>query len=67
MQLRLKNVVWLVFVDLLNLIHDTENDDLTNVLQKFVCEFSDDIAPIAVEITTHLVASFCVTLLASLC
>jgi len=41
--------------DLLTLIRDTENDDLTSVLQKFVCEYSEDIAPLAVEITTHLV------------
>ena len=41
--------------DLLTLIRETENDDLTSVLQKFVCEYSDDIAPLAVEITTHLV------------
>ena len=41
--------------DLLNLIRDTENDDLTSVLQRFVTEYSDDIAPLAIEITTHLV------------
>jgi len=42
-------------IDLLSLIRETENDDLTSVLQKFVCEYSEDIVPLAVEITTHLV------------
>ena len=41
--------------DLLTLIRQTENDDLTTVLQRFVTEFADDIAPLAIEIATHLV------------
>ena len=49
--------------DLLSLIRETENDDLTSVLQKFVCEYADDIAPLAVEITTHLVYTLMALLL----
>ena len=49
----------IIVIDLLTLIRETENDDLTSVLQKFVCEYSDDIAPLAVEITTHLVRALC--------
>jgi len=41
--------------DLLQLIRETENDDLTCALQRFVCTYSDDIAPLAVEVTRHLV------------
>jgi len=48
--------------DLLTLIRETENDDLTGVLQKFVCEYADDIVPLAVEITTHLVRAVAINL-----
>jgi hypothetical protein len=47
-----------VILDLLNLIRETENDDLTSVLQKVICTYQDDIAPLAVEITTHLAQTF---------
>ncbi len=46
----------MIISDLLSLIRETENDDLTGVLQKVVCVYSDDITPMAVEITTHLVS-----------
>ena len=46
-----------VVTDLLSLIRDTENDELASALQKFVCQFSGDIAPLAVEVTKHLVSS----------
>lgn len=51
----------MIISDLLSLIRETENDDLTSVLQKVVCVYADDITPLAVEITTHLVSfiSFC--------
>lgn len=42
---------------MLTLIRDTENDELASALQKFVCQFSNDITPLAVEVTKHLVSS----------
>jgi len=45
----------MLWSDLLMLIRETENDDLTTVLQRFVTEYAEDIAPLAIEITTHLV------------
>ena len=45
--------------DLLQLIRETENDDLTCALQRFVCTYSDEIAPLAVEVTKHLVRRCC--------
>ena len=48
--------MYLLFVvELLTLIRETENDDLTTVLQKFVCTYVEEIMPLAVEITSHLV------------
>ena len=43
--------------ELLNIIRETENDDLTSVMQKLVCTYVDEITPLAVEITTHLVST----------
>lgn len=40
---------------LLHIIRETENDDLTNVIQKMICEYSEEVTPIAVEMTQHLV------------
>lgn len=45
-------------VELLQLLRLTENDELTNVLQKIVCNFVNDIAPIAHDITIHLAHTF---------
>jgi methyl coenzyme M reductase subunit D len=45
-------------VELLQILRSTENDDLTNVLQKIVCAFVDDIAPIAYDICAHLASTF---------
>lgn len=42
--------------ELLNIIRETENDDLTNVMQKLVCTYIDEIVPLAVDICTHLVS-----------
>lgn len=44
--------------ELLKIIRETENDDLTSVLQKLVCTYVEEIAPLAVEITTHLAQTF---------
>lgn len=43
---------------LLHIIRETENDDLTNVIQKMICEYSEEVTPIAVEMTQHLVRLF---------
>lgn len=45
---------------LLNIVRETENDDLTNVIQKMICEYSEEVTPIAVEMTQHLVSVVCV-------
>lgn len=44
---------------LLHIVRETENDDLTNVIQKMICEYSEEVTPIAVEMTQHLVRSVC--------
>ncbi|GAB6021254.1 hypothetical protein CHUAL_003869 [Chamberlinius hualienensis] len=48
-----------IILELLNLIRETENDDLTNVMQRLVCSFSEQVMPIAVDITRHLTSTFC--------
>lgn len=45
-------------MELLTIIRETENDDLTNVMQKIVCSFTEQLAPIAVEICQHLATTF---------
>uniref|UniRef100_A0A671QG92 Importin N-terminal domain-containing protein n=1 Tax=Sinocyclocheilus anshuiensis TaxID=1608454 RepID=A0A671QG92_9TELE len=35
-----------------------KNDDLTNVIQKMICEYSEEVTPIAVEMTQHLALTF---------
>uniref|UniRef100_A0A1A8FX38 Importin 7 n=1 Tax=Nothobranchius korthausae TaxID=1143690 RepID=A0A1A8FX38_9TELE len=47
-----------VMHSLLNIVRETENDDLTNVIQKMICEYSEEVAPIAVEMTQHLAMTF---------
>jgi importin-7 len=51
---QIKNIT----VELLKIIRETENEDLTNVLQKIVCAFTDQLVPIAVEICQHLATTF---------
>lgn len=41
---------------LLDIVRKTENDDLTNVIQKMICEYSEEVMPIAVHMTQHLVS-----------
>uniref|UniRef100_A0A1W7RAB8 Importin-7 n=1 Tax=Hadrurus spadix TaxID=141984 RepID=A0A1W7RAB8_9SCOR len=43
---------------LLNIIRETENDDLTTVMQKIVCTYSKQLMPIAVEMIQHLAHTF---------
>lgn len=45
-----------IFPALLVVIRETENDDLTNVMQKLIHIYEEVVAPIAVEITQHLVS-----------
>lgn len=45
-------------VELLNLMKETENDELTAVIQKLVLKYQDDILPIAVDMVTHLATIF---------
>ncbi|CAG7729688.1 unnamed protein product [Allacma fusca] len=45
-------------VELLQILRATENDDLTNVLQKIVCAFVNEVAPIAHDICVHLANTF---------
>lgn len=45
-------------MELLQMLQQTENDDLTSVVQKIVCNFVDDVAPIATEICMNLAQTF---------
>ncbi|XP_059474661.1 importin-7 isoform X2 [Neocloeon triangulifer] len=47
---QIKNVV----LEMLNLIRETESDEVASSLQKLVCTFTELLAPIAVDITKHL-------------
>jgi len=47
---------------LLELVHETENDDLTTVVQKFVCLYCEQVIPYAVEITQNLVSNIAISL-----
>ena len=47
-----------VILELLKIIRETENDDLTQVVQKIVCMYVEEVTPIAVEMTSHLVSPF---------
>lgn len=47
-----------ITMELLKIIRETENEDLTNVLQKIVCQYSEQLVPIAVEICQHLATTF---------
>uniref|UniRef100_A0AAY4B6W3 Importin N-terminal domain-containing protein n=1 Tax=Denticeps clupeoides TaxID=299321 RepID=A0AAY4B6W3_9TELE len=47
-----------VMQELLHVIKETENDDLTNVIQKMICEYNEEVALIAVEMTQNLAEIF---------
>lgn len=47
-----------IMQELLHIVRETENDDLTNVIQKMICEYSQEVAPIAVDMTRHLAEIF---------
>jgi len=44
-----------ITLELLTIIRQTENDDLTSVMQKIVCTYTVQLIPIAVEVCQHLV------------
>lgn len=46
-----------VMQELLHVVKETENDDLTNVIQKMICEYNQEVALIAVDMTQNLVAT----------
>nr|CAI5832904.1 unnamed protein product [Callosobruchus analis] len=47
-----------IALELLTIIRETENEDVTGVMQKLVCVYTQQLAPIAVEICQHLAATF---------
>ncbi|XP_035537073.1 importin-8 [Morone saxatilis] len=44
--------------ELLHVVKETENDDLTNVIQKMICEYNQEVAAIAVDMTQNLAEIF---------
>ncbi|XP_077401238.1 importin-8 isoform X1 [Vanacampus margaritifer] len=47
-----------VMQQLLHVVKETENDDLTNVIQKMICEYNEEVAVIAVDMTQNLAEIF---------
>ncbi|XP_049297694.1 importin-7 [Anopheles funestus] len=47
-----------ITMELLRIIRETENEELTTVLQKIVCTYSDQLPPIALDICQHLATTF---------
>ncbi|XP_069686580.1 importin-7 isoform X4 [Periplaneta americana] len=47
-----------ITLELLTIIRETENDDLTSVMQKIVCTYTEQLMPIAVEMCQHLATTF---------
>ncbi|XP_067012437.2 importin-7 [Anabrus simplex] len=47
-----------ITLELLTIIRETENDDLTSVMQKIVCTYTKQLMPIAVEMCQHLATTF---------
>ncbi|GAB1598816.1 importin-7-like isoform X2 [Argonauta hians] len=47
-----------VILEVLRIIRETENDELTSVLQRLVCNYVEEVLPIAVEMMTHLAQTF---------
>jgi len=47
-----------ITMELLQVIRDTENDDLTTVMQKIICTYTDQLVPLACNICSHLVDTF---------
>ncbi len=47
-----------ITLELLKVIRETENDDLTTVMQKIVCSYTEQLIPVAVDMCKHLVETF---------
>merc|ERR1719232_421022 len=47
-----------ITMELLKIIRETENDDLTTVMRKIVCTYTEQLVPVAVDICQHLVGTF---------
>ena len=47
-----------ITLELLTIIRDTENEDLTTVMQKIVSTYTEQLVPLAVDICQHLVGTF---------
>ena len=47
-----------ITIELLNIIRETENDDLTSVMQKIVCTYTEQLTPVAKDMCIHLVDTF---------
>lgn len=47
-----------IMLKMLNLIRDTENDDVSNVIQRLIYVYEDEISTFAVEIMQHLAETF---------
>lgn len=50
-----------IMQELLHVVKETENDDLTNVIQKMICEYNQEVAAIAVDMTQNLVGNSTLT------
>lgn len=47
-----------IALELIKLVKETENEDLTNVMQKLICLYTDQLVPIAVQMTCQLAETF---------
>ena len=47
-----------ITMELLKIIRETENDDLTTVMQKIVCSYTEELIPVAVQMCLELVQTF---------
>jgi importin-7 len=54
----IENNITAIAFEMLNIIRETENEDLTSTMQKMVCFYPDQLMPIAFEMTQHLEQTF---------
>ena len=47
-----------ITMKLLQVIRETENDDLTSVMQKIICTYTEQLIPLAVNICNNLMTTF---------
>ena len=47
-----------ITMELLKIIRETENDDLTTVMQKIVCSYTEQLIPVAEQMCLNLVKTF---------